>query len=96
MKTWVKLCVLVVLALVTVAAGKEGSEKKRPLCPDGQKACQIGENTYVCVDIDDNCPDPDDAARRAKKRGSICPDGLKACQTGEDEYVCVHPDAECP
>lgn len=95
MRAGAKLCALLVLALVTVAAGKN-EEKKRPLCPEGQKACQIGENTYVCVDIDDNCPDPEDAARRAKKRGSICPDDLKACQVGEDEYVCVHPDAECP
>ena len=91
MKAWAKVCTLMVLAFAMAAASGEGAEKKRGICPDGKKACQVGENSYVCVDPDDECPDPD----RKKGRG-ICPDDKKACQVGENSYVCVDPDDECP
>jgi hypothetical protein len=79
-----KVCVLLVLALAV--AGAEGAEKKRGKCPDDKKICQIGEDEYVCVDLEDECPTP----------RKICPDGKKACQVGDDEYICIDPDDSCP
>lgn len=90
MKAWARVCTLLVVVFVMAAVNGEGAEKKRPgICPDGKKACQVGENSYVCVDPDDECPDPE------KSRG-ICPDDKKTCQVGENTYTCVDLDDDCP
>ncbi len=91
MKAGGKLCALLVLVFVVACAA--ASVKVRAICPDGEKACQVGENEYVCVPEDANCPEP---VAAAGVRKPICPDGKKACQVGEDEYDCIDPEDECP
>ncbi|HWM93057.1 MAG TPA: hypothetical protein VN493_20000 [Thermoanaerobaculia bacterium] len=79
-----KVCLLLVLALTV--AGAEGAEKSRGICPDDKKTCQIGQNEWTCVGLDEKCPKP----------RKICPDDKKACLVGDDEYVCIDPDDSCP
>lgn len=90
MKAWTKVCALLVLVLAMAAVTEGGEKKGRGICPDGKKVCQIGENQYVCVDQDDECPKPQDLPR------SLCPDGKKACQVDDGHYICIKPDDECP
>jgi hypothetical protein len=91
MRAWAKVCALLLLVLAMAAAATEGAEKKgRGICPDGKKACQMGEDDYVCIDPNETCPEPLALPR------SLCPDDKKACQVDEDEYVCIDPDDVCP
>lgn len=87
MRAWAKVCALLVLVLA-MAIAAAGAERKK--CPDGQRACQYGEDDYICIDRDRECPKPLSLPR------SLCPDDKKACQIGDDEYVCIDPDDTCP
>ncbi|HEX6863091.1 MAG TPA: hypothetical protein VF414_09770 [Thermoanaerobaculia bacterium] len=90
MRAWAKVCALLVLVLAMAVAAEGADKKGRGICPDDKKACQVGEDEYVCVDPDDKCPEPNDLPR------SLCPDGKKACQVDDDKYVCIDPDDNCP